>query len=147
MTSRRKAAPNPPAPPDALPGPAPPARGSASAPRSPIRRRFRRGETDDLQSAAERGLGEEVDMLRVAIRRLFEQAYRLDDLDELIRITGALGLASTRLSRLLEAQRSLSGGGPSGELQAALTRAILDVTQEYHLGGEDGNRPEFPVDR
>ena len=73
-------------------------------------------------------LEEEINMLRTETRRLFELAHKSADIDQMIKVLGALGLASIRTSRLLEAQKEIGNGDQvlayiSEALESAIKRA------------------------
>lgn len=103
-------------------------------------RRFRDIEAADLEGALQDGLGDEIALMRVMIRRVFEYANEeAGDLGSsgkspsecLAAWSGALsalGAASTRLAGLLRTQKLL--GGNEGDVMAALRTALSEVTQE-----------------
>ena len=49
-------------------------------------------------------------------------------------LLGALGVASIRLAKLLQAQKELGGDGD--QVLAALSEALNDVLQDWELSGE-----------
>ena len=57
-----------------------------------------------------RDLEEEIRMLRVATRQVFDLVDQSANLDQMIKFLGALGLASIRTARLLKAQQELGNG-------------------------------------
>ena len=85
-------------------------------------------EVRDLAELLKTGLEDEIAMLRVATRRTFELAEGAEDIDQTIKVLGAMGLASIRMSRLLKAQRKL---GDSDEALSALSDALHDVLKEW----------------
>lgn len=73
-------------------------------------------------------LEEEITMLRSATRKVFELADQAGDIDQAIKVLGALGLASIRTSRLLQSQKELGDGDQALEVISA---AIHDVLVEW----------------
>ena len=73
-------------------------------------------------------LDEEISMLRSATRRVFELADQAGDIDQAIKVLGALGLASIRTSRLLKSQKELGDGDQALQVISA---AINDVLVEW----------------
>jgi hypothetical protein len=72
-------------------------------------------------------LEEEISMLRNATRRVFELADKAGDIDQAIKVLGALGLASIRTSRLLKSQKELGDGDQALDLiLAALSEFLSD---------------------
>jgi hypothetical protein len=72
-------------------------------------------------------LDEEINMLRTETRRLFELARQAGDIDQTIKVLGALGLASIRTSRLLRAQKELGNGDKVlAIINTALEAAVND---------------------
>jgi len=72
-------------------------------------------------------LDEEIGMLRIATRRVFELADQARDIDQAIKVLGALGLASIRISRLLKSQKELGDGD---QALAIISAAINDLLVE-----------------
>jgi len=93
---------------------------------------FRAGELEAL-SQSPPGVSEEIDLLRVLIRRVFETAdSTAQTLDEWVDVLQALGMANIRLARLLRAQSMLDGSGGDG-MAAALSAAISQVSRDFNL--------------
>lgn len=92
-------------------------------------RLFREGELTDLTTVESGALEDEVVMLRVSIRRMFEMTDEAADLKEWGITLNTLGLAASRLARLLKVQQDLSGseGDSSAELAEALRQAVEEV--------------------
>lgn len=88
---------------------------------------FKPLEAKDLENILSTGLEDEIAMLRVATRRAFELANDADDIDQMIKALGALGLASIRTSRLLKAQKELGDGDQALD---AISTAINEVLKE-----------------
>jgi uncharacterized protein YwlG (UPF0340 family) len=81
-------------------------------------------EPEDIQA--------EIEMLRGLIGRLYRRTEDLEDIDELTRALGALGLSSTRLSGLLRVQKLL-GGSNSDAVAQAISQAISETMQEMGI--------------
>ncbi len=71
-------------------------------------RQFRAGEVADLVLAST-SLADEIAMLRVVIRRCFEQVTtdEVSGIEDWVKVLSALSVASARLSRLVQAQQTL----------------------------------------
>jgi len=96
-------------------------------------RRFLNIESDDLDVALMDGLQDEIALIRVVIRRVFERASEEElDLDQLTRSLATLGRASTQLANLLRTQKVISGTDQS-LLTSALREALKDVHPELGL--------------
>jgi hypothetical protein len=91
-------------------------------------RRFRRIEVQDLVTALSPGLMDEIAMLRVVMRRVFDHASEADiDLVAWSDALNILGVASTRLARLLRTQKDLGQtDGVSDLLAQAVTRVLKE---------------------
>jgi hypothetical protein len=90
-------------------------------------RLFRPLEADDLEAILRDGLEDEIAMLRVITRRVFELADNQEDIESSIKTLSALGVAATRLARLLEAQKSLGGGDRTLQM---LSQALNEIRDE-----------------
>jgi hypothetical protein len=98
--------------------------------KSSYRRHLRSGEVEELEQAQERGLQDEIAILRVVIRRVFDAANQANmDLDTWSDTLNTLGSASTRLAGLLKAQRVI---GESGA-QDILSQALAEIAKEMNL--------------
>jgi hypothetical protein len=98
-------------------------------------RAFKTLELGDLDAALGQGLADEIAMLRVATRRLF-QTFQLDRLESLdpeqaVNLLSALGLASIRLGSLMRVQTLLSGS--SDPVSSALAEALAEVQKELKI--------------
>ncbi len=92
---------------------------------------FRPAELEVL-SGTPPGVSEEIDLLRVLIRRVFETAdSSAQTLEEWVDVLSALGMANIRLARLLRAQATLNGS--DGGMAAALSAAISQVSRDFKL--------------
>ncbi len=90
---------------------------------------FRPNEAADLEEVAgDIHLTDEISMMRVIIRRVFERAEECAGLEEWSMLLGSLGSASTRLAGLLRTQKLLDGGG--SDVADALSQALREVTSE-----------------
>lgn len=89
-------------------------------------RYMRRVPPDDSKdpSLLSSSLEEEISMLRKATRRLFELSGEAIDIEQWIKVLGALGLASIRTSRLLKSQKAMGDGEKALEI---INAAISEV--------------------
>ena len=94
-------------------------------------RRFRSDEVNDLEMLLEGGLDSEIVMLRVVTRRFFERSNQDEELCEAADTLGKIGLAVTRLSCLLKAQKLLGSGDEHGF--QVIQSAIAQVSNEMEL--------------
>ncbi|HZW04602.1 MAG TPA: hypothetical protein VFF68_11790 [Anaerolineaceae bacterium] len=90
---------------------------------------------------AREGLQDEINMLRVIIRRMKALADEERPLPELLRLCETFGHLSTRLAQLLKAERALDEGGP--DVQAALDEVLAEMIRE--LRDADAGKREPPV--
>jgi threonine dehydrogenase-like Zn-dependent dehydrogenase len=95
-------------------------------------RQFRDQENLDLEAILAEGLDDEIAMLRVAMRRYFEVAAGIDDIEVLANTVGIMGMAATRLASLLRV-RKLIGGGDEEKLLKTINQAIAELTEELGL--------------
>jgi len=91
-------------------------------------KQFRTAEKTDLEEVAKPGLENEIDMLRVVTRRLFEEAGECKDSQELATIVNTLSAATARLGNLLRIQWLLSGG--ADDIEAELNEALKQLYEE-----------------
>ena len=93
-------------------------------------RRFKPLEVRDLESVLADGLEDEISLLRVIIRRVFEFANEEENQDLSIwtAALNTLGAASTRLAGLLRTQQLINGG--SEDLVSTLSQALGQVAHE-----------------
>jgi hypothetical protein len=94
-------------------------------------RQFSKLELSDIDAALDYGLDNEIAMLRVVTRRVFDLAQGFDDLTEATQALGALGLAAARLSGLLRIQSLLEFN--SSDTNSAISRALSEVISELKL--------------
>jgi hypothetical protein len=86
-------------------------------------------ELKDLKS----GLVDEIALLRVLIRRVFERVDEIDDnLENWARMLNTLSMASTRLATLLKTQQKLDDGS-GDDLSNALIQALKEVKDELGI--------------
>ena len=102
-------------------------------------RRFKPLEISDLDTALGDGLEDEIALLRVIIRRVFEYADEDDKqtLDQWSRTLNTLGAASTRLAALIRTQQVVSGGGSS--VLDLLSEAIGGISHELGISDAGTN--------
>jgi hypothetical protein len=91
-------------------------------------RLFKPYEAKEIEDILSTSLEDEIAMLRVATRRAFELANDADDINQMIKALGALGLAAIRTSRLLKAQKELGDGEQALD---AISTAINEVLEEW----------------
>ena len=95
--------------------------------------RFKKSEVQDLSVETSGSLMDEIELMRVVIRRFFditcEEAATLDDW---IKVVGALGIAASRLARMLVVNRQLeSGDDPIREVKSALELFLGKVKPDF----------------
>ena len=93
-------------------------------------RRFKPMEVSDLESLLADGLDDEISLLRVIIRRVFEFANDNENqnLPTWTTALNTLGAAATRLGGLLRTQQMINGG--SEDLLSTLSQALGQVAHE-----------------
>jgi len=95
-------------------------------------RRFNESEALELNDLKS-GLIDEIALLRVLIRRVFEKVDEIDDdVENWARMLNTLSIASTRLASLLKTQKNLNDGEGS-ELSNALIQALSEVKDELGI--------------
>jgi len=92
---------------------------------------FNEVETKDLEALLADGLQDEIDMLRVMMRRVMALAKGVEDQDQAVRSLGSLSLAAIRLARLLKIQKDL--GYSNDRTTKAVSSAIFSVMEEWNL--------------
>lgn len=83
---------------------------------------------EDIENLLSMDLDEEIVMLRNATQQTFSLANQVDDIDQAIKVLGALGLASIRTSRLLKSQKEIGNGDNA---LSAVSNAINEVLKEW----------------
>jgi hypothetical protein len=101
-------------------------------------RKFRTIELSDLDASLKDNLTDEIALMRVAIRRVFDYLSENEDitLSEWADCLNALSSASTNLSTLLKTQKILTG--KETDVIGVLTSALSDVVKE--LGLSNGSK-------
>ena len=97
--------------------------------------RFTSAENLDLDAAAPVGVSDEIALLRVGMRRLFELAQEGETAPgaaEWAAVLDALGVAAVRISGLLRTQKLIEGG--QSKLSDALSTALSEVCGEIACG-------------
>jgi len=96
--------------------------------------RYREIEDSELQTVLSQGLEDEIGLLRVVMRRVFEYANKTEkpEAESWISTLSALGVASTRLAGLLKTQKILGGDG--NEIAKTLAQALAEVNREIRPG-------------
>jgi hypothetical protein len=80
-------------------------------------------------------LQEEIAMLRETLRRFFELGRGCEDIETAANILSVFGLATTRLARLLLAQREL--GSERDPLMEAIQTAVAETAREMSSLAKD----------
>jgi hypothetical protein len=83
---------------------------------------------EDIENLLSMNLEEEIVRLRNATQLTFNLAHQVDDIDQAIKVLGALGLASIRTSRLLKSQKELGDGD---QAISVVSNAINEVLKEW----------------
>jgi hypothetical protein len=91
-------------------------------------RRFHPLELSDLETGLLQGVGDEIYMMRVQTRRLFEIANGKETREVLIENLAALGAASTRLAGLVRTQDGLKSH--TTDIASILSQALSEVMDE-----------------
>lgn len=100
--------------------------------------RFNNLELSDLDAALSDGLTDEIALVRVIIRRVFEYADAdAQNLDTWSQALNTLGAASTRLAGLLRTQQLIAGD--SGDVVSILSQAIGEVAHDLGLSDPSAN--------
>jgi hypothetical protein len=92
---------------------------------------FKPAERKDLEALVSDGLLDEIDLLRVFMRRVGESAEGIESVDQALPVLRTLGLAAHRIAGLLRAQRDLGEAGDDDA--AAVAQALADVVKEMGL--------------
>lgn len=94
-------------------------------------RHFRQLEAADLEFALSNGLQDEIAMLRVSLRRLFELSDDADNPDDASKVLATLGLACTHLANMLRTQKILTGEEKSSDdaITLAIQQLMLEITK------------------
>jgi hypothetical protein len=98
--------------------------------------RFNRGELTDLEQGIPYNLTDEINMLRVVIRRMLALADEGRPPEELLNILDMLGKNSQRLANLLKTNKLLESDG-SSDMSAIFKQGLSDVIREMSSGGND----------
>jgi ABC-type transporter Mla subunit MlaD len=91
-------------------------------------RDFTQIEAGDLESALREGLQDEIAMLRISLRRLFQLSKESKDLETSAKILSSLSHASSQLANLLRTHKMLTG--QSSATEDAITTAISQIIVE-----------------
>ena len=98
-------------------------------------RQLKKTDVTDLEAAKFTGLQDEINLLRVYIRRVIQIGEQTSDLSEALGILRVLCFASTSLTRLLKTQAILAAG--TDEITLALRQAIEAVNREFAASNPD----------
>jgi hypothetical protein len=97
-------------------------------------------ELQDLEASLVGNLENEVKMLRVHIRRVLEKANQAETFEESIKALSALGLAASRLARMLKTQQSL--GKSAQNFDEGIMKVLGEFIEEQEIrrrGGASGS--------
>ena len=94
-------------------------------------RHFNSLELKDLEATLESGLDSEIDLLRVATRRLLTLTADNKDIDTGIRLLTVLGATASRLANLLRSE-ALLGGNREESVYNQLVAAIDGMAKEKY---------------
>ena len=95
-------------------------------------RRFTASEAEDLEARLCEGISDEVAMLRVVVRRLFDASSDDDqDLEKLMTTINTLGMAAIRIGSLLRLQHML--GAKEDDTTSVINQALKDIAKELRL--------------
>jgi hypothetical protein len=93
--------------------------------------RYRKVETRDLQNCKFTGLQDEIDLLRVYMRRVVENSPDTANLPELIELLRVLSLSAATITRLARTQKFLVG--ETNEVTEALNQALEELSHEIPI--------------
>jgi hypothetical protein len=102
---------------------------------------FSRQERQKLENLQEADLQQEIEMLRVMTKRVFEMAEGVDSLDTAVKVLTSLGVSATRLANLVRVQRTLDQDEEL-DMGRAISRALAEMRREMGLESPDGTRKE-----
>lgn len=101
-------------------------------------RRFTAGDFEDLEARLSEGVSDEIAMLRVIVRRMFNAALessaadpRDQDLEQLAATINTLSIAAIRIGNLLKLQRML--GTEENDTSQVISQALADIAIELKL--------------
>ena len=99
--------------------------------------RYLPAETHDLQAQASPGLGDEISLLRVMMRRVFDASTQEDaSLEDLLKVMGVLSSAANRLANLMLTSRKLEDAADPAVQWLNTLAALLDSFQPVVEEGE-----------
>ena len=118
---------------DASPTPSPRRRGGQKGNLNALKHGFyshlfRSKELDQLRALSQTGLSDEIEMLRLIIRRVIDRAGEAETFDQLLRYLTTLSMATAQLSRLLRTQRLLVG--EVNQIEESLKQVLQELNQE-----------------
>ena len=100
-------------------------------------RSFRNLESEELDRLSN-GLADEITLLRVLIRRVFEAANDEEDtLDTWVKSLHALSMAASRIAALVRTQKSLNGDTDT-QMAEALSAALQQISRERDFDNKFG---------
>ncbi len=93
---------------------------------------FNSSELRDLEHALNGGLESEIRMLRVVMRRFFEQSVQAQDLDEAAKVLHTLAMSAVRVADLCKTQETL--GRKTDLALKEINQALQEVLEELRAG-------------
>jgi hypothetical protein len=88
---------------------------------------IQKNELKDLEKIGD--IQEEIQMVRVVIRRLLEAASKCKEVEELSNLLNTLGLVSTRVAGLMKTRKFLCQG--KNGMEETINQAFDDVLKEW----------------
>jgi uncharacterized protein Yka (UPF0111/DUF47 family) len=80
---------------------------------------------EDIEKLLAMNLEDEILKLRYAAQQTFNLSREIEDVDQAVKVLGALGLAAIRTSRLLKSQKELGNGDQSYSVVRNVINEIL----------------------
>jgi hypothetical protein len=94
--------------------------------------RFTASEFEDLEARLSEGIADEIAMLRVIVRRLFNVVSEDEqDLEKLTATINTLGMAAIRIGSLLRLQHML--GAKEDDTTSVISQALTEIAKELKL--------------
>ena len=101
-------------------------------------RRYSASEREDLAARLSEGVSDEITMLRVIVRRMFNATLDSEvgdqgepDLEQLASTINTLSLAAIRIGNLLKLQHML--GAKENDTSSVISQALADIAKELKL--------------
>ena len=85
-------------------------------------------EREDIKKLLNISLDEQIIMLQNAAQNVFNLSHQVEDIDQAIKVLGALGLAAIRTSRLIKAEKE---SGNSDQAILIVDRVITEILKDW----------------